>query len=621
MCVLLVYIKMPPIDLESQKPNKVEFVIKELVKVINSLLPMILLSNREISLNVLIIMMMPILVQMLDFLPDIYKWLVSWRTVYEKEPEKKNRLTIKKYVKSHDGQRITGTNHVYEMCCDVFARKYMHLFKDVVNKDGSRVAKIALQEYDEWHTEPEYELDFFKGRAVEIELTPGKPTKFVVSHEQVDDNVQQNNGDNGKKEKAVITRKLQEIIIETEKTTDLDALLKHCEEEYVRIHYTKNTQPFSLTECIVSRVADDDHAMVRNRMTINVNKRFNNIYLSLKNEDALIKNIRFFMSDEGKAEYARLGLPRKMGLLLYGSPGGGKTSVIYAIANETKKHIVNIDLSCIKTNDDLRDACKNLRNSIIKFDDIDSHVIVRDRKLRLREQKMEKKRVNERMKKIKEMWSKDNKKMLDYVSTPTKKEKKPSFDESDDEKTEKDEDNLEPQVKDQLHEYKKLQKECQLLDKGLTLDCVLDILDGYKYFDECIVIMTSNHPEMIDPAVKRPGRIDYEIHFELCNRYQFRKMMQYICGFALPDTFEFPDNTYTTSCLLNTMIIPNRHQPEEILKLVESEKDRYQESIRKEKEMDAYDAQMDEESEEDMSVWGYGSYGAYGPKSKYASAW
>jgi chaperone BCS1 len=52
--------------------------------------------------------------------------------------------------------------------------------------------------------------------------------------------------------------------------------------------------------------------------------------------------------------------------------------------------------------------------------------------------------------------------------------------------------------------------------KGDTakLKIMLEYLDGYFSLKNCIVIMTTNHPEKLDPALIRPGRVDYHIHFD-----------------------------------------------------------------------------------------------------------
>ena len=80
--------------------------------------------------------------------------------------------------------------------------------------------------------------------------------------------------------------------------------------------------------------------------------------------------------------------------------------------------------------------------------------------------------------------------------------------------------------------------------------------------------MTSNHPKVIDPAIIRPGRVDHEIMFELCDEYQFANIFKYFVGQDykfVNENFIFPEKKYSTSFLINTIILPNRSSPKFIL--------------------------------------------------------
>jgi chaperone BCS1 len=53
---------------------------------------------------------------------------------------------------------------------------------------------------------------------------------------------------------------------------------------------------------------------------------------------------------------------------------------------------------------------------------------------------------------------------------------------------------------------------------GISLSGLLNALDGVSYREGTVVIMTTNHPEDLDPAVLRPGRVNLHVKFELANK-------------------------------------------------------------------------------------------------------
>ena len=53
---------------------------------------------------------------------------------------------------------------------------------------------------------------------------------------------------------------------------------------------------------------------------------------------------------------------------------------------------------------------------------------------------------------------------------------------------------------------------------------LLAILDGINILDDCIIITTTNNMDKIDPALIRPGRIDYKIEIKMCDEYQLREL-------------------------------------------------------------------------------------------------
>lgn len=66
------------------------------------------------------------------------------------------------------------------------------------------------------------------------------------------------------------------------------------------------------------------------------------------------------------------------------------------------------------------------------------------------------------------------------------------------------------------------------IDK-LNLSGILNVLDGVVETPGRIVIMTTNHPELLDPALIRPGRIDRHIHMGMMELNDIVAMFQHYC--------------------------------------------------------------------------------------------
>lgn len=57
-----------------------------------------------------------------------------------------------------------------------------------------------------------------------------------------------------------------------------------------------------------------------------------------------------------------------------------------------------------------------------------------------------------------------------------------------------------------------------------SLNAVLNALDGVCSKEGQVVIMTTNHPDTLDPALLRPGRVDYRLHLGYVTEEQARRI-------------------------------------------------------------------------------------------------
>ena len=190
---------------------------------------------------------------------------------------------------------------------------------------------------------------------------------------------------------------------------------------------------------------------------------------------------------KSEEKYIRCGFTFKAGILFYGTPGCGKTSTIKAILNYTKRHAIIINLSKIKTNEELEAVFRNrtingrkLKGKQLCFilEDCDAteNSIIRSRTIT--EEKTKQTDINN-----------DNDTELGVLKLL----------ETVVDSTSKSDSNLKSYLK---------------CDDSVNLSCFLNILDGIIELHGVMIIMSSNYPERIDDALIRPGRFDFKHEFK-----------------------------------------------------------------------------------------------------------
>ncbi|RGB35364.1 P-loop containing nucleoside triphosphate hydrolase protein, partial [Rhizophagus diaphanus] len=190
------------------------------------------------------------------------------------------------------------------------------------------------------------------------------------------------------------------------------------------------------------------------------------IALDESQEILLKKELETFVKD--KSFYERIGMPYRRGILLYGKPGTGKTSLINAISSQLSRDIYYLNLKNIKNDNELSAAFSEVpKNQIIVLEDVDTQSRVLHKR--------------------------------------TKKSNVKTSNKSDD-KSKDDKDDKEDKFSD------------------FSLSTFLGCLDGHTLADGNIIIMTTNHVEHLDPACIRPGRMDVRLNLGYCTHYQIKKM-------------------------------------------------------------------------------------------------
>ena len=239
-----------------------------------------------------------------------------------------------------------------------------------------------------------------------------------------------------------------------------------------------------------NKLPDSLHFTMKQFVT---NRSFKNLFG--KDIDIIRKRVEFFR--DNKDWYDDKGVPYTLGILVSGSPGSGKTSIIKCIANELKRHIINIHLSdnmtrtqienlfynehiCVTQNGKTETYTIPINKRIYVLEDIDCQCdVILDRGSETLEQILAKKNAE-----LKEEIEK-----LKFALTELSNGRKMVM------------------TGDKLPSNIDSKKD-ENANQKITLSFLLNLFDGVLETPGRITFMTTNFIDKLDKAFTRPGRID-----------------------------------------------------------------------------------------------------------------
>lgn len=220
-----------------------------------------------------------------------------------------------------------------------------------------------------------------------------------------------------------------------------------------------------------------------------IEKDFSTLYLRKHDKEKLIASLDMFKNKGHILQ--EMGLQNKFNLLLYGEPGTGKSTTIQAVANYLQKDIYYVDLQKAELNDDLQLIFEYVNKNIPNHGGL---IVIED---------------------------------IDVMTTVVHKRSI------------------------NVNEYKVSDLVANTKSK-LSLEYLLNILQGTLTLDNSVFIVTTNKLDHLDPAFYRNGRFDVKIELKLCDHYQINAIYNRMIGRMIPDELlrKIPENKFTPATII-----------------------------------------------------------------------
>jgi len=403
---------------------------------------------------------------MLSEKPHLYgpkHWFSSWFTRKEKAYILKARLSFK--------NNVVYDSDVSPHYCAIQTKLY-----NIIIADGQSSQDYTIDEHK------------INGQVVKFvcindkyEISPGIMIKHLLHTERSE-----------KEEFDYHTYKF-EITDKSGIFANVISFIGACVEEYDMVQLDELPQQI----CSLNGFMGKDAMPTYNIFPYTSTKTFDNMYF--ENKDTLLAQLEYFINN--RETYVKLGIPYTQAFLFHGVTGTGKTSCAKSIAEYTKRHVILVSLSKIKTarqfsNLFLEKYTNHLNIPINKklfiFDDFEC-----------------------------KGWKDVIKPRTEQVTTIDTTHTELA-------NTIKEVINSNREGKDQGKDHKFTDNE------PITLGDILETLDGFIEMNGRIMIFMTNFPKALDPALLRHGRIDINMEFKKMLKADVNKMYKLWFNKSIP---------------------------------------------------------------------------------------